>query len=243
MNDISTINVSNSIELLANLNSEVETSEEQANLAQIASATFIPTLSIASGGSKSVTIKRIAVPGDWVVGSASFGPTLDVIPVTYRYKAQLFNKSEKVAKSSMIRFRGSGDLTQDAKWMAYKDQEVTDCEIQSGPELLLFIPKANIFCIFFSKKTLASIGTELWKNGQGRLCQLKTIWHTGKSNSWYKFEYICTNRGVVGWPGQVNGVEGNIELDFTLLKGALELFTKVPDGPEEVANSDEQVAR
>jgi hypothetical protein len=247
--EVNSISVSAS-DVLSEMQNEVNVSAEDINLSTLAAIKYIPSINIAAGNSKIVVEKKLARPGEWFVNNITFGDTIEIIPITFRSRSNLFNKDSKSIVKSIIRFRDSGDLKNDKEWVEFTSQKIEGHEIQTGPELLFFMPKANLFCIFFSKKSVSFTGAELFQKGSGRLCQLKTRWHTatfkGKTNSWFKYDFSILPNGLESWPEtfKTQGIKYDIPIDGSLLQNALMLF-KSPtiSNIEETDEESEDFAR
>lgn len=183
-------------------------------LASLQSSSFIPSLGIAYGTSKSVLEDRARV-GEFVLGGqTSLGKTIEAVIVDWRLHSTYVEKGSGTMNGDAWHFPRTGSSASNTEYQNFlRAKPPENHDLKEGADVFLWIPSQTMFGLFFMKGSLAKLSKRFVDAGNGmRLLTINTVrkeWPEKKLN-WFEITWQPQNVAVVGSP--LLGVEANISV-------------------------------
>lgn len=201
------------------------------DIATTATSSFIPSLAVAYGTSKSVAELGICSPGDFCFANkTNLGKEIEVAVLKYRLRASIWDDGKSEYSGPSVFHMPGTPVGTDQKYQQYISQKLKAGEdLQQGTELLLWVVEAQAYAIFFFKKTSAITAAEMWKLGTGRFMKLKTTPQKGKKGYFFPISVTPCNRKVAGVNINIVGITlEDVAIPLSGLSSSMNLFLNPP---------------
>ena len=158
---------------------------------------YIPSLKITYKTSKHFEEGKAKL-GDFFLNEQSLGSEIEVTALGYRYQAMARDKVTKEFQETLILAESKTPFRQRTEYIQFVKENERKCDIIDGIDVLLYLPKQNLFGVLFAKKKLQAGGLAILKvASEGKIAKIKTVPKEWKTFAWYVLNVVPTAEVVL----------------------------------------------